>query len=152
MRGEIEAAEMHTLPRLVDRADLHGDLHMHTTETDGKDDIRTMAAGILRGPVNISVSPPNVTASKIKQWVVTVDKRNKPDLFMHLVAENNWELAGGGHSSPAKNLQISPANTRCENSHMCFVAEQRPQVPFDKSDRARFGPFESENLLALRKI
>jgi len=73
-------------------------------------------------------------------------------LTAEFVAENNWELAGGGHSSPAKNLQISPANTRCENSHMCFVAEQRPQVPFDKSDRARFGPFESENLLALRKI
>jgi DNA polymerase (family 10) len=43
MRGEIEAAITHTLPRLVDLADLRGDLHMHTTETDGKDDIRTMA-------------------------------------------------------------------------------------------------------------
>src|SRR5207244_669111 len=43
MRGEIEAAEARTLPRLVERADLRGDLHMHTTETDGKDDIRGMA-------------------------------------------------------------------------------------------------------------
>ena len=43
MRGEVEAAAAHALPRLVDRADLRGDLHMHTTETDGKDDIRTMA-------------------------------------------------------------------------------------------------------------
>src|SRR5207248_545931 len=43
-RGEIEAAAAHALPRLVDRADLRGDLHMHTTETDGKDDVRTMAA------------------------------------------------------------------------------------------------------------
>ncbi|BAO90479.1 DEAD/DEAH box helicase [Caballeronia cordobensis] len=57
------------------------------------DDIRAMAASILRGPVNISVSPPNATASKIKQWVVPVDKRNKPELFMHLVAENKWEHA-----------------------------------------------------------
>ena len=32
------------------------------------DDIRAMAATILRSPVNISVSPPNATASKIKQW------------------------------------------------------------------------------------
>jgi DNA polymerase (family 10) len=44
LRGEIEAAEQRALPRLVDRADLRGDLHMHTTETDGRDDIRTMAA------------------------------------------------------------------------------------------------------------
>jgi DNA polymerase (family 10) len=43
MHGEIEAAEARALPRLVDRADLVGDLHMHTTETDGKDDIRAMA-------------------------------------------------------------------------------------------------------------
>ena len=43
LRGEIEAAEAHALPRLVDVADLRGDLHTHTTETDGKDDIRTMA-------------------------------------------------------------------------------------------------------------
>ncbi|OLL31060.1 DEAD/DEAH box helicase [Burkholderia sp. SRS-W-2-2016] len=57
------------------------------------DDIRAMAANILRDPVNISVSPPNATASKIKQWVVPVDKRNKPELFMHLVAENRWEHA-----------------------------------------------------------
>jgi DNA polymerase (family 10) len=42
-RGEIAAAEARTLPRLVTRADLRGDLHMHTTETDGKDDIESMA-------------------------------------------------------------------------------------------------------------
>jgi len=43
MRGEIDAALDRTLPRLVDLADLRGDLHMHSTETDGKDDVRTMA-------------------------------------------------------------------------------------------------------------
>lgn len=44
-RGEIEAASAHQLPRLVDRADLRGDLHMHTTETDGRDEVIAMAAG-----------------------------------------------------------------------------------------------------------
>ena len=43
MRGEIDAAETRTMPRLIERADLRGDLHMHTTETDGKDEIRAMA-------------------------------------------------------------------------------------------------------------
>ena len=43
MRGEIAAALDRTLPRLVDLGDLRGDLHMHSTETDGKDDVRTMA-------------------------------------------------------------------------------------------------------------
>jgi len=42
-RGELEAAESRRLPRLVDRSDLRGDLHSHTTVTDGRDDIGTMA-------------------------------------------------------------------------------------------------------------
>ena len=42
-RGEIERAEARSLPRLIERADLHGDLHMHTTTTDGKDGIEAMA-------------------------------------------------------------------------------------------------------------
>jgi DNA polymerase (family 10) len=42
-RGEIEAAERGILPRLLDLPDLRGDLHMHSTETDGRDDVRAMA-------------------------------------------------------------------------------------------------------------
>jgi DNA polymerase (family X) len=44
-RGEIEAAAAHTLPRLIDRADLRGDLHAHTTESDGRDDLAALVAG-----------------------------------------------------------------------------------------------------------
>lgn len=43
-RGEIDAAERHALPRLIDLADLRGDLHTHTIETDGRDDLPAMAA------------------------------------------------------------------------------------------------------------
>jgi DNA polymerase (family 10) len=43
-RGEFEAAAAGTLPRLIEQADLQGDLHMHTTETDGKDTLEAMAA------------------------------------------------------------------------------------------------------------
>ncbi len=42
-RGEIEAAMAGRLPRLLEAADLRGDLHMHTTESDGRDDLRTLA-------------------------------------------------------------------------------------------------------------
>ena len=47
-RGEIEAAACGTLPRLVTIADLRGDLHMHTTATDGRDDLESMAAAAQR--------------------------------------------------------------------------------------------------------
>src|SRR5688572_6263374 len=42
-RGEIEAAEARTLPRLVTLQDMRGDMHMHTTATDGRADAWTMA-------------------------------------------------------------------------------------------------------------
>jgi DNA polymerase (family 10) len=47
-RGEIEASARHALPRLVGAADLRGDLHMHTTATDGRDDLDAMAAAAHR--------------------------------------------------------------------------------------------------------
>ena len=45
--GEIEAAAAHSLPRLITEADLRGDVHMHTHETDGHNSIREMAEGAL---------------------------------------------------------------------------------------------------------
>jgi len=43
--GELEAAQAGTLPHLVELTDLRGDLHMHTTETDGRASLREMAEG-----------------------------------------------------------------------------------------------------------
>jgi len=42
-RGEIEAARAGRLPQLVTLADLHGDLHLHTKASDGRNSIREMA-------------------------------------------------------------------------------------------------------------
>ena len=41
--GEIDAAAEHTLPALISQADLQGDVHMHTIETDGRNTIEEMA-------------------------------------------------------------------------------------------------------------
>ena len=42
-RGEIEAAEQGSLPRLITLDDLRGDLHCHTKATDGKNTLKEMA-------------------------------------------------------------------------------------------------------------
>ena len=48
--GEIEAAANHSLPRLIEPGDVKGDVHMHTTATDGHNSIREMAdAALERG-------------------------------------------------------------------------------------------------------
>src|ERR1700760_4812370 len=55
--GELEAAAKHTLPRLIHRNDIRGDLHMHTTESDGANSIREMAeAAIARGLEYIAIT------------------------------------------------------------------------------------------------
>jgi DNA polymerase (family 10) len=55
--GEIEAAARHALPRLIELADLRGDVHMHTTATDGHNSIREMAeAGLARGYGYIAIT------------------------------------------------------------------------------------------------
>jgi len=41
--GEIDRAQEHALPELITPADLQGDVHMHTVETDGKNTIEEMA-------------------------------------------------------------------------------------------------------------
>jgi len=41
--GEIDAAAQHSLPPLITQAELQGDVHMHTVETDGRNTIEEMA-------------------------------------------------------------------------------------------------------------
>ncbi len=43
-QGEIEAAAAGELPALVELADMRGDIHMHTTATDGRATLEEMAA------------------------------------------------------------------------------------------------------------
>lgn len=42
-QGEIELAESHRLPKLLEQSDIRGDLHMHTTATDGRATLEEMA-------------------------------------------------------------------------------------------------------------
>jgi DNA polymerase (family 10) len=56
-RGEFERAEKHELPELLTLADIQGDLHMHTTATDGAASIREMIeAARARGLSYIAIT------------------------------------------------------------------------------------------------
>jgi DNA polymerase (family 10) len=55
--GEIDAAAEHALPRVVSLDDIKGDVHMHTTASDGRDSIQDMAeAGIACGYKYIAIT------------------------------------------------------------------------------------------------
>ena len=54
------------------------------------DEIRALAATLLRNPLSIEVSPRNSTVQRIRQWLVPVDKKRKPELFLHLLHKKRW--------------------------------------------------------------
>ena len=55
--GEIEAAIRHELPRLINAGDIKGDVHMHTTATDGRNTIAEMAqAALERGMQYVAIT------------------------------------------------------------------------------------------------
>jgi DNA polymerase (family 10) len=56
-RGEFEMAEQGRLPKLITYTDLRGDLHMHTTATDGENTLEEMvAAAQARGWEYIAIT------------------------------------------------------------------------------------------------
>jgi len=52
--------------------------------------IRALASNTLNDPLSIEVSPRNVAASSVKQWIIPVDKKRKPELFKHLLKKHRW--------------------------------------------------------------
>lgn len=55
--GEVEIAAAGRLPRLVERSDIRGDLHQHSTYSDGQDTIETMvAAGVALGYEYVAIT------------------------------------------------------------------------------------------------
>ncbi|CAH0283741.1 ATP-dependent RNA helicase RhlE [Massilia sp. Bi118] len=57
------------------------------------DPIRALATKLLRDPVSIDASPRNTTVKAIRQWIVPVDKKRKPELFLHLLKRHAWPQA-----------------------------------------------------------
>jgi len=54
------------------------------------DTIRQMAGAILDNPLAIETSPRNTAARSVRQSLVAVDKKKKPELFSHLLKKRRW--------------------------------------------------------------
>ncbi len=84
-QGEIEAAQKKTLPDLVTEADILGDLHMHTTASDGHDSLEAMArAAQRRGYAYIAITEHSqrlkvargLTAERLRKQCDVIDRLN----------------------------------------------------------------------------
>ncbi|WP_413665893.1 DEAD/DEAH box helicase [Microbulbifer sp. CNSA002] len=56
-------------------------------------DIRQLAKGLVKDPLEIDVSPRNSTTKTVRQKLHPVDKARKTKLLSHLIRENNWHQA-----------------------------------------------------------
>ena len=84
-RGEIEAAQQGRLPALVTLSDLQGDLHAHTTATDGRNSLRDMALeaqrrgwhylGITEHSQRLTVAH-GLNAARLSQQIDEIDRLN----------------------------------------------------------------------------
>ncbi len=53
-------------------------------------DIKKLANGILKNPVEVETAPQNSTAKKVTHSVYKVDKKRKTEFTIKLIKENNW--------------------------------------------------------------
>jgi ATP-dependent RNA helicase RhlE len=53
--------------------------------------IRQLAKTLVQNPVEIVISPRQVTAKTVKQWLCPVDKKRKPALLVRLIFDYQWQ-------------------------------------------------------------
>lgn len=88
--GEIDAAAEHRLPKLVELSQMRGDLHMHTTESDGRATLAEMAeAARERGLEYIAITD----HSKSLAMTNGLDEK-RAVAFAHQVREMNQKELG----------------------------------------------------------
>jgi DNA polymerase (family 10) len=84
-RGEVQAARRKTLPRLITAADLKGDLHMHTTESDGANSLEEMVdAAQARGYAYIAITDHSqslkltngLSEARLRKQIARIDRLN----------------------------------------------------------------------------
>ena len=54
------------------------------------DDIRALAASLLKKPLSIQVTPPNTTVERIRQVIYPVGRTRKKEVLAHLISQNGW--------------------------------------------------------------
>jgi DNA polymerase (family X) len=104
-RGEIEAARTETLPKLVELADIRGDLHAHTTATDGRDSLRDMALaakGLGHEYIAITDHSRRVTvahgldAARLERQIAEIDRLNRTNLGIRILKGIEVDILDNG--------------------------------------------------------
>ena len=104
-RGELKAAREGKLPELIEVADIRGDLHSHTTLSDGRNTLEEMAAaGRARGYAYMAITDhsashgfgDHVTAERLWQRIEEVRAWNKGKRGFRLLAGSEVNIGLDG--------------------------------------------------------
>jgi len=104
-RGETVLAAHDELPTLVERADIRGDLHLHTTASDGHNSIEEMAeAAKTRGYKYIGITDHSqslriaggVTVEALWKQIRRIDKLNARDLGIRILKSAEVDILADG--------------------------------------------------------
>jgi DNA polymerase (family 10) len=136
--GELEAARKGELPKLVELADIKGDLHSHTTHSDGRDSLEQMAlAARERGYEYLAVTDhPHGTLAEQDLEIEALNVRLKPFTLLkgievniridgslslpdEVLAERDWVIASL-HAAFDRN-PTERVLTAMENPHVHMV-------------------------------
>jgi DNA polymerase (family 10) len=112
-RGELRAAREGTLPDLVEVGDVKGDLHSHTTLSDGRNSLGEMAeAGRARGYAYMAITDhsashgfgDHVTAERLLERVAEIREWNKGKRGFRLLAGSEVNIGLDGELDYAEEV------------------------------------------------
>jgi DNA polymerase (family 10) len=104
-RGEIDAAEAGKLPKLITLKDIRGDLHMHTTASDGTRSIEEMAqAARERGYAYIAITDHSksqviangLTPERLRQHIAAIRKADERVKGIRILAGSEVDILVDG--------------------------------------------------------
>jgi DNA polymerase (family 10) len=104
-RGEVELAEKHKLPKLITIKEIRGDLHTHTTASDGQNSIEQMAeAAKARGYAYLAITDHSksqviangLTAARLLKHVEAIRKADAKIKGIRLLAGCEVDILADG--------------------------------------------------------
>src|SRR5947207_3573760 len=103
--GEFEAAEKHSLPKLIEKENLRGTFHCHTTASDGHNSIEEMAAAAqelgleylgIADHSRSSIQAHGLDEAKLRFQIATIQRLNNTLRDFHLFAGVECDILRDG--------------------------------------------------------
>ncbi|TQD25017.1 DNA polymerase/3'-5' exonuclease PolX [Methanolobus vulcani] len=112
-RGEVEAALRGKLPQLIERKDIKGDLHVHSTWSDGANTIEEIVdAAILRGYEYIAITDHShstgvangLSDKRLLEHINAIDKLNEKYDGIRILSGTECDIRADGKLDYSNNL------------------------------------------------